>query len=116
MKNDLISNGPFFVLTQDGEIIKIAAWEVSNNRELLESRKEMWEENYRTNPHTAIRPYWMDEIPLATWEVRYISCEGNERWYNKEVPNNWEEWQVRESIQIGGCGDDIAEIISLERK
>lgn len=58
----------------------------------------------------------MDEEEMATWTIWYVSCEGNRRWYEKEVPASWEEWQVRESIQIGGCGDDIAELISVERK
>lgn len=52
---------------------------------------------------------------LAEWRIWYISCEGNRRWYTKEVPDSWEEWQVRESISIGGCGDDIATIISVEK-
>ena len=49
----------------------------------------------------------------TTWTIWYISCEGNRHWYTKECPSDWEEWQVRESIVIGGCGDDIAEIISV---
>lgn len=55
-------------------------------------------------------------VILSVWRVNYVSCEGNERWYDKEVPSDWEEWQVREDIQIGGCGDDIAKIISLEER
>ena len=55
-------------------------------------------------------------IKMATWRIWYISCEGNERWYDKEVPDDWERWQVEESIVIGGCGDDIAEIISIENR
>ena len=56
-----------------------------------------------------------DEEPLVTWRIWYISCEGNRRWYTKCVPETWEVGQVLESIQIGGCGDDIAEVISLEK-
>jgi hypothetical protein len=56
-----------------------------------------------------------DEVEMATWRIWYISCEDNRHWYTKECPANWEEWKVRESIPIGGCGDDIAEIISIEK-
>jgi len=56
-----------------------------------------------------------DEEQLVTWRIWYISCEGNRRWYTKDVPETWEEWEVSKSIQIGGCGDDIAEVISLEK-
>jgi hypothetical protein len=55
------------------------------------------------------------EEQLSEWRIWYISCEGNERWFTKETPIDWEEWQVRESITIGGCGDDVAEIISVEK-
>ena len=53
---------------------------------------------------------------MTTWKIWYVSCEGNERWYTWEYPDDWEEWEVRQSIQIGSCGDDIAEIISLQRE
>ena len=53
---------------------------------------------------------------MATWRIWYVSCEENERWFDKEVPDDWERWQVEESIVIGGCGDDIAEIISIENR
>ena len=55
----------------------------------------------------------MDET--QTWIIWYVSCEDNERWYTKDCPADWEEWQVRDSIPIGGCGDDIAEIISVNK-
>ena len=56
-----------------------------------------------------------EDEEMATWCIWYVSCEGNRRWYTKEVPATWERWRVEESITIGGCGDDIAEIISIER-
>ena len=56
-----------------------------------------------------------EEELLVTWRIWYISCEGNRRWYTKDVPKNWEEWQVRESITVGGCCDDVAEIINIEQ-
>lgn len=55
-----------------------------------------------------------EEEPLRTWRIWYVSCEGNRRWFEKQVPWSWEKWQVEETIQIGGCGDDIAEILSVE--
>jgi hypothetical protein len=54
-------------------------------------------------------------MELVKWFVWYISCEGNKRWYTIEVPADWQEWQVEESIPIGGCGDDVAELLSVER-
>jgi hypothetical protein len=55
-----------------------------------------------------------EEIETRTWYIWYISCEGNRHWYSKDVPVSWEKWQVEESIPIGGCGDDVSEIISVE--
>lgn len=54
------------------------------------------------------------EHVFQTWKITYCSCEGNIRWYTKEVPADWQEWQVRETVQIGGCGDDPAEILQVE--
>ena len=48
------------------------------------------------------------------WILEFISCESNSRWTRIIAPADWEEWQVRERIRIGGCGDDVAEIISIE--
>jgi len=48
------------------------------------------------------------------WIVNYISCEGNERWTRAIAPPDWESWQVRERIPTWGCGDDPAEITSVE--
>lgn len=55
-----------------------------------------------------------EEEPTRTWIIWYISCESNRRWYEKECPASWGRLRVEESIRIGGCGDDIAEIISVE--
>lgn len=48
------------------------------------------------------------------WEIWYISCESNRRWTIARAPADWEEWQVRDRIPLGGCGDDVAEITSVE--
>jgi len=47
------------------------------------------------------------------WEIWYISCEGNERWTTARAPIDWEEWQVRDRIPRGGCGDDVSEVTSV---
>ena len=44
------------------------------------------------------------------WEIEYKSCEGNSRWTIARTPIDWEEWEVRERIPMGGCGDDVAEV------
>lgn len=44
------------------------------------------------------------------WEIQYISCEGNERWTVARAPITWDEYDVRDRIPLGGCGDDVAEI------
>lgn len=48
------------------------------------------------------------------WKITYISCEGNERWFVAKTPLDWERWQVEDRIQMGGCGDEPAEIISID--
>jgi len=51
------------------------------------------------------------------WIVNYISCEGNDRWTRIIAPADWEEWQVRDRFRMsmcGGCGDDPAELGSIE--
>lgn len=48
------------------------------------------------------------------WIVSYVSCEGNKRHTVAKTPSSWDENQVQYVIPIGGCGDDIAEIISIE--
>ena len=48
------------------------------------------------------------------WIINFISCEGNTRWSRCIAPGDWEEWQVRDRIPRGGCGDDVAEITSIE--
>ena len=44
------------------------------------------------------------------WEVSFRSCEGNDRWTIARTPMDWSECDVRDSIQMGGCGDDPADI------
>jgi hypothetical protein len=56
----------------------------------------------------------MGTMEYSYWEVKFISCEGNERWTIARTPSDWEEWQLWEVINLGGCGDDPAEIISIE--
>ena len=55
-----------------------------------------------------------EKIEYGYWIMWFISCEGNRRWTTIRTPIDWEEYQVRERIPMGGCGDDIAEIISIE--
>jgi hypothetical protein len=31
-----------------------------------------------------------------------------------KAPVDWEEYQVRDRIPMGGCGDDVAEVVSVE--
>lgn len=47
------------------------------------------------------------------WEIRYINCESNERWTIARSPIDWDKYQVIDSISIGGCGDDVAEILDV---
>ena len=44
------------------------------------------------------------------WEINFTSCEGNKRWVIARTPIDWDEWDVRNRIRTGGCGDDPAEI------
>lgn len=50
------------------------------------------------------------------WVVNYISCEGNERWGHYRCPASWTQYdvEVRAQASCGGCGDDMAEIVSVE--
>jgi len=56
----------------------------------------------------------MEEDDYLYWKVNSISCEGNDGWSIYRTPNDWEEYDVRNNIDTGGCGDDPAEIISVE--
>mgnify|MGYP003488574896 CR=1 FL=1 len=47
------------------------------------------------------------------WEICFISCEGNNRWTIARAPFDWDEYQIRDSVSIGGCGDDVANITSI---
>jgi hypothetical protein len=48
------------------------------------------------------------------WEINYVSCESNDRWTIARAPADWESDEVRDRIPMGGCGDDVARIISIE--
>jgi len=49
------------------------------------------------------------------WEIWYVSCESNKRWTIARAPADWESCDVRDKIPRGGCGDDVAEITSVEQ-
>lgn len=51
------------------------------------------------------------------WIINYISCESNKRWYLVRCPSTWSEYDVETKANslCGGCGDDMAEIINVER-
>ena len=55
----------------------------------------------------------MEEIEYAYWEIQYRSCEGNNRWTIARTPIDWEEYDVKDRIPMGGCGDDVAEITGV---
>jgi hypothetical protein len=44
------------------------------------------------------------------WEIHFMSCEGNKRWTIARSPSDWEEYDVRYYVTMGGCGDDVAEL------
>jgi hypothetical protein len=52
----------------------------------------------------------MEEIEYAYWGIQYVSCEGNNRWTVARTPIDWSEYEVRNRIPMGGCGDDVAEV------
>lgn len=54
------------------------------------------------------------EIEYQYWEINFISCEGNKRWSVARTPIDWDVDQLESKISIGGCGDDVAEIISID--
>ena len=55
----------------------------------------------------------MEISEYSYWHYDYISCEGNERWGTVRAPSFATEYDVETNIEIGGCGDDIAEIIRV---
>lgn len=55
----------------------------------------------------------MERIECSYWEIQYVSCEGNERWTIIKTPSSWCEYDVRQRVPLGGCGDDVAEIKSI---
>lgn len=52
-------------------------------------------------------------MEYSYYEVRYISCESNERWYIAQCPSDWSSYDLENRIQLGGCGDDVAEIVEI---
>jgi hypothetical protein len=48
------------------------------------------------------------------WEMTYISCESNTRYTHIRTPDTWDQYDVRSAVPMGGCGDDIAEIVDIE--
>jgi hypothetical protein len=50
------------------------------------------------------------EKEYSYWEIQYKSCEGNDRWTIARAPIDWDEYEVRDRVSLGGCGDDPAEI------
>jgi hypothetical protein len=55
----------------------------------------------------------MDEIEYKYWEILFISCESNNRRMIARTPIDWDKYQVIDRITIGGCGDDVAEIVDV---
>ena len=53
------------------------------------------------------------EEEYSYWEVEFISCEGNERWTIYRAPSDFDDYDIENHIQLGGCGDDIAEITNI---
>jgi hypothetical protein len=47
------------------------------------------------------------------WEIHYVSCEGNNRWAVAKTPTDWNEYDTMSRIPLGGCGDDVAEIMEI---
>jgi len=54
-----------------------------------------------------------DMTEYRYWEIEYVSCESNDRHTVARAPSSWEEYDVRSNIPMGGCGDDVAEVISV---
>jgi hypothetical protein len=50
------------------------------------------------------------EEEYSYWEINFISCEGNKRFAIARAPIDWEEYDVRSRVTMGGCGDDVAEL------
>lgn len=47
------------------------------------------------------------------WEIWFTSCEGNKRWTVARAPYDWSDWEVRDRVRLGGCGDDPAEVLDV---
>ena len=53
------------------------------------------------------------EEEYSYWIVTAITCEGNERWSTWRAPADFNDYDIENHIQLGGCGDDPAEIVSI---
>lgn len=53
-------------------------------------------------------------MQYSYWDVYYISCEGNERHGVARTTTDFDAYEVQSRIQLGGVGDDVAEIISID--
>lgn len=47
------------------------------------------------------------------WLLRYISCEGNNRWTIIRSLDLHKD-DIITMIPLGGCGDDISDILSID--
>jgi hypothetical protein len=48
------------------------------------------------------------------WTVEYITCEGRNSHAIARSPDDWTIDMVKCAIPLGGIGDDVAEVISVE--
>lgn len=53
------------------------------------------------------------EEEFSYWEIHFKSCEGNEKWTVARAPHDWDEEEVKNTITLGGYGDDPAYILSI---
>ena len=53
-------------------------------------------------------------MQYSYWDVYYISCEGNERHGVARTTVDFDAYEVESKIQLGGVGDDVAKIISID--
>ena len=52
----------------------------------------------------------MEEQEFSYWVIEYMSCESNERWCIAKAPVDWDSYDVKNRIPMGGYGDDVAEV------
>lgn len=100
-----------------GEISDIIFWSGTRfkNKNGLEmfninKWKPFIDENGEYVYHEEKKLFTNDENYFAYWNIEYISCEGNYRWTIARTPIDWSEYDVRNRIPMGGCGDDVSEV------